>query len=211
MCEKEEKKTYKLKGSFLDVIETKNKEIKKKQQESISSNDVQQNQEKEEEVEYSCKILKNINEMKKKNNEVGDVEIETIYPKKVPQILKDFLFLKKATLDTLFYIFYYQQNTYNQYFAARILKQRMWRYHTKYLTWFQRYEEPIEVTEEYECGTYVYFDNESSWCQRKKTEFVFEYKYLENIDLDLLYPTALSIFRSENGDIRDLLFEEMIY
>jgi CCR4-NOT transcription complex subunit 3 len=28
-------------------------------------------------------------------------------------------------------------------------------------------------------GTYVYFDYETGWCQRKKTEFTFEYRYLE--------------------------------
>ena len=78
---------------------------------------------------------------------------------------------------------------------------------TQYLTWFQRHEEPKEVrklarslclslsrslalahslsvgaqiTSEYEQGTYVYFDYETGWCQRKKTEFTFEYRYLED-------------------------------
>jgi CCR4-NOT transcription complex subunit 3 len=87
---------------------------------------------------------------------------------------------EKLDTDTLFFIFYYQQGTYQQYLAARELKKHSWRYHKKYLTWFQRHEEPKEITNEYEQGTYVYFDYETGWCQRKKTEFTFEYRYLED-------------------------------
>ena len=35
------------------------------------------------------------------------------------------------------------------------------RYHKKYMTWFQRHEEPTIATDEMEQGTYVYFDYES--------------------------------------------------
>lgn len=51
-----------------------------------------------------------------------------------------------------------QQGTYQQYLAARELKKQSWRYHKKYNTWFQRHEEPKVTTDEYETGTYVYFD-----------------------------------------------------
>lgn len=81
--------------------------------------------------------------------------------------------------DTLFFIFYYQQGTYQQYLAARELKKKAWRFHKKYLTWFQRHEEPKEITSEYEQGCFLYHDYEGSWCQRKKSEFRFEYRYLE--------------------------------
>ncbi|RVW46992.1 CCR4-NOT transcription complex subunit 3 [Vitis vinifera] len=60
--------------------------------------------------------------------------------------------------DTLFFAFYYQQNTYQQYLAAKELKKQSWRYHRKYNTWFQRHEEPKVATDEFEQGTYVYFD-----------------------------------------------------
>lgn len=90
---------------------------------------------------------------------------------------------EKFDTDTLFFIFYYQQGTYQQYLAAKELKRQSWRYHKKYLTWFQRHEEPKEITPDYEQGTYVYFDYETGWCQRKKTEFTFEYRYLEDKDL----------------------------
>ncbi|XVE89803.1 hypothetical protein DITRI_Ditri20bG0024100 [Diplodiscus trichospermus] len=89
--------------------------------------------------------------------------------------------------DTLFFAFYYQQNTYQQYLASKELKKQSWRYHRKYNTWFQRHEEPKIATDEFEQGTYVYFDfhvanddHQHGWCQRIKTEFTFEYNYLED-------------------------------
>ncbi|KAL9237752.1 hypothetical protein vseg_012264 [Gypsophila vaccaria] len=89
--------------------------------------------------------------------------------------------------DTLFFAFYYQPNTYQQYLAAKELKKQSWRYHRKFNTWFQRHEEPKVTTDDYEKGTYVYFDfhvaNEDpnqGWCQRIKTDFIFEYNYLED-------------------------------
>jgi CCR4-NOT transcription complex subunit 3 len=109
------------------------------------------------------------------------------------------------------------QGTLQQYLAAKELKKQHWRFHKKYLTWFQRHEvrpplsasrvwcvymclcaflclaaelsgraraqEPKEITNDYEQGTYVYFDYETGWCQRKKAEFTFEYRYLEDEEL----------------------------
>lgn len=89
-------------------------------------------------------------------------------------------FFEKLETDSLFFIFYYSQGTYQQYLAARELKKQSWRYHKKYMTWFQRHEEPKVTTEEYEQGTYVYFEYESGWCQRIKSDFRFEYAYLED-------------------------------
>lgn len=90
--------------------------------------------------------------------------------------------------DTLFFIFYYQQGTYQQYLAASELKRQGWRFHKKYLTWFQRHDEPKISTDEYETGTFIYFDyanvikdgQGSGWCQRIKSEFRFEYRFLED-------------------------------
>lgn len=65
--------------------------------------------------------------------------------------------------DTLFYIFYYRQGTYQQYLAAKSLKSQSWRFHKQYQTWFQRHEEPKTITEEFEQGTYRFFDYESTW------------------------------------------------
>ncbi|CAN6839984.1 unnamed protein product [Brassica oleracea] len=60
--------------------------------------------------------------------------------------------------DTLFFAFYHQQNSYQQYLAAKELKKQSWRYHRKFNTWFQRHKEPKIATDEYEQGAYVYFD-----------------------------------------------------
>lgn len=65
--------------------------------------------------------------------------------------------------DTLFYIFYYRQASYQQYLAAKALKNQSWRFHKQYQTWFQRHEEPKTITEEFEQGTYRFFDYESTW------------------------------------------------
>jgi CCR4-NOT transcription complex subunit 3 len=87
---------------------------------------------------------------------------------------------EKLGTDCLFFIFYYAQGTYQQYLAARELKKQSWRFHKKYMTWFQRHEEPKVTTDEYEQGTYVYFDYETGWCTRIKTDFRFEYSFLED-------------------------------
>lgn len=114
------------------------------------------------------------------------------YPQVQAPIVNNPGFWERLTIDsygtdTLFFAFYYQQNTYQQYLAAKELKKQSWRYHRKYNTWFQRHEEPKVATDEYEQGTYVYFDFhianddlQHGWCQRIKTEFTFEYNYLED-------------------------------
>lgn len=85
--------------------------------------------------------------------------------------------------DTLFFIFYAQSGTYAQYLAARELKRQSWRFHKKHNMWFQRHEEPKSITDDYEQGTYVYFDHETTWSPRKKSDFVFDYRFLEDEQL----------------------------
>ncbi|XP_072167685.1 CCR4-NOT transcription complex subunit 3-like [Diadema setosum] len=91
-------------------------------------------------------------------------------------------FFMRLSTETLFFIFYYQEGTKAQYLAAKALKRQSWRFHTKYMMWFQRHEEPKTITEEFEQGTYIYFDYEK-WGQRKKEGFTFEYRYLEDREL----------------------------
>lgn len=112
----------------------------------------------------------------------------------------------KVDNDTLFYAFYYKQGTYQQYLAAKALKDQAWRFHKQYQTWFQRHEEPKNITEEFEQGTYRFFDYESTWLvrlggftavqpsnpdsiftdichhrmNRRKADFKFAYKFLED-------------------------------
>ncbi|KAF8631208.1 hypothetical protein AX15_002539 [Amanita polypyramis BW_CC] len=100
------------------------------------------------------------------------------YPQTPHPLLSTAAIFSQLDVETLFYVFYYLPGTYQQYLAARELKRQSWRFHVKYLTWFQRHSEPQAITEEYEQGVYVYFDWEGSWCQRKKSDFRFEYRYL---------------------------------
>mmetsp|Transcript_13166 Transcript_13166/g.18939 ORF Transcript_13166/g.18939 Transcript_13166/m.18939 type:complete len:448 (-) Transcript_13166:1537-2880(-) len=102
------------------------------------------------------------------------------YPNAPSPIFDNPAVFEKLGTDCLFFIFYYQQGTYQQYLAARELKKQSWRYHKKYMTWFQRHEEPKVTTDEYEQGTYVYFDYETGWCQRLKGDFRFDYSFLED-------------------------------
>lgn len=104
------------------------------------------------------------------------------YPQVLPHIMQSADFFSKLDADSLFFIFYYMEGTKAQYLAAKALKQKSWRFHMRYMMWFQRHEEPKAITDEYEQGTYIYFDYEK-WAQRKKEGFKFEYKFLEDNDL----------------------------
>lgn len=59
-------------------------------------------------------------------------------------------FFQRLSTETLFFIFYYMEGTKAQYLAAKALKKQSWRFHTKYMMWFQRHEEPKAITDEYE-------------------------------------------------------------
>lgn len=85
------------------------------------------------------------------------------YPQEPLHLLDDQQLYGRIDTDTLFYIFYYRQGTYEQYLAAKSLKSQSWRFHKQYQTWFQRHEEPKTITEEFEQGTYRFFDYESTW------------------------------------------------
>ena len=52
--------------------------------------------------------------------------------------------------SSLSFHFSFTQGTKAQYMAAKALKKLSWRFHTKYMTWFQRLEEPKAITDEYE-------------------------------------------------------------
>jgi len=118
------------------------------------------------------------------------------YPAREPPVLENPALFERLDADALFFTFYYQQGTSQQYLAARELKRANWRFHKKHATWFARQEEPKRSTEEYEQGSYIYFDFAMSggpggdgskgggapggWCQRSKADFMFEYSQLES-------------------------------
>lgn len=59
-------------------------------------------------------------------------------------------YYQRLSTETLFFVFYYMEGTKAQYLAAKALKKQSWRFHTKYMMWFQRHEEPKIINEEYE-------------------------------------------------------------
>ncbi|KAG6507346.1 hypothetical protein ZIOFF_032688 [Zingiber officinale] len=123
------------------------------------------------------------------------------YPQTQAPIIDNPAFWERSGLDpmgtdALFFAFYYQQNTPQQYLAARELKRQSWRFHKKFNTWFQRHEEPKVTNDNFERGNYVYFDfhiandgSQHGWCQRIKTDFTFEYDFLEDeLVMSFRYP-----------------------
>ncbi|KAH8391700.1 hypothetical protein KR009_007801 [Drosophila setifemur] len=105
------------------------------------------------------------------------------YPQAQLPIYDTVEFYQRLSTETLFFVFYYMEGSKAQYLAAKALKKQSWRFHTKYMMWFQRHEEPKIINDDYEQGTYIYFDYEK-WSQRKKEGFTFEYKYLEDKELN---------------------------
>ncbi|KAL0942410.1 ccr4-not transcription subunit 3 [Colletotrichum truncatum] len=104
----------------------------------------------------------------------------TGFPQEPLPLFDDPRLYSRIDPDTLFYVFYYKQGTPQQYLAAKALKDQSWRFHKQYQTWFQRHEEPKNITEEFEQGTYRFFDYESTWMNRRKADFKFAYKFLED-------------------------------
>uniref|UniRef100_A0A914WTQ6 CCR4-NOT transcription complex subunit 3 n=1 Tax=Plectus sambesii TaxID=2011161 RepID=A0A914WTQ6_9BILA len=105
------------------------------------------------------------------------------YPQVPPPNADSLEYFLRLSPETLFFTFYYMEGSRAQLLAAKALKKLSWRFHTKYLMWFQRHEEPKQITDDFEQGTYVYFDFEK-WAQRKKEQFTFEYRYLEDKDFE---------------------------
>ena len=64
--------------------------------------------------------------------------------------------------------------------AATELVKRGWGFHTQQSSWFQRLETAEVKENEYERGTFAWFDHENGWCQRKKADFRFDYCFLQS-------------------------------
>jgi len=110
---------------------------------------------------------------------LGPSQMVPYYPQTPPSGSDTPEFYYRLAPDTLFFVFYYMEGTRAQYLAAKALKRQSWRFHTKHMMWFQRHEEPKTITDDYEQGTYIFFDYER-WQTRKRDNFVFEYKFLED-------------------------------
>jgi CCR4-NOT transcription complex subunit 3 len=109
------------------------------------------------------------------------------YPRTPPEVISSPALFRRTDPEALFFAFYYQPATYQQYLAALELKRQSWRYHKAHGAWFQRYAEPTMTSEREERGSYVYFDYnilhddlQAGWCYRRKEGFTFRYDALED-------------------------------
>jgi len=78
------------------------------------------------------------------------------YPDARPANLDSPLLFEKLETEALFYAFYYQPGTYQQYLAARELKRQSWRYHKQHRAWFQvilRTSFPLLFSSKGSCGS----------------------------------------------------------
>ncbi len=88
--------------------------------------------------------------------------------------------INKMEDQTLFFIFYFQENLYERYLAALKLKKNGWRFHKKFNVWLKRYEDPVIQTEQFEKGEVLIFDSEDTWRIKRRANFTFDYKHLED-------------------------------
>ncbi|GLI70979.1 hypothetical protein VaNZ11_016083 [Volvox africanus] len=115
------------------------------------------------------------------------VAVPPSYPKAPPEVVDNPALFRKMDPECLFFAFYFQPNTYQQFLAAHELKRQSWRFHRHHNAWFQRFTEPAVTSEEFEQGAYVYFDYnivhddmQTGWCYRRKENFTFRYDALED-------------------------------
>ncbi|KAF5224598.1 hypothetical protein ECC02_002237 [Trypanosoma cruzi] len=102
------------------------------------------------------------------------------YPQQVLPALASPDIYREFELETLFFIFYYHQNTYQQYYAAKQIKAQSFRYHTQLNTWFKRNGHMKESQEGSERGSFIFFNYEDTWSIEEKEDFTFDYQYLED-------------------------------
>ncbi|ORC89631.1 CCR4-NOT transcription complex subunit 3 [Trypanosoma theileri] len=102
------------------------------------------------------------------------------YPQQVLPALASPDIYREFELETLFFIFYYHQNTYQQYYAAKQIKSKSFRYHKGLNTWFQRSGTLKETQGDGERGSFLFFNYEDTWRMEEKEDFTFNYKYLED-------------------------------
>ncbi|KAJ9533850.1 hypothetical protein QJQ45_026948, partial [Haematococcus lacustris] len=109
------------------------------------------------------------------------------YPRATHEVVDHPGLFRKMDPECLFFAFYFQPDSLQQYLAAHELKRQSWRFHKQHNAWFQRFTEPQITSEEYEQGAYVYFDYnivhddlQTGWCYRRKENFTFRYDALED-------------------------------
>lgn len=110
----------------------------------------------------------------------------------------------KMDVETLFFAFYYQQGTYQQYLAAVELKKKNWKFVKKFETWFKKLDsgEPQRAAPgdggqtQKDVGKYIFFDYENGWQQLVRDDFELDLSQIEN---ELVVPSTSYIPASYPG------------
>ncbi|SCW01286.1 LAFE_0D09230g1_1 [Lachancea fermentati] len=91
--------------------------------------------------------------------------------------------MSKFDLDTLFFIFYHYQGSYEQFLSARELSHRGWQFNKVNRCWFYKEVEKLPPgMENAEEITWRYFDYQKSWLARRcGAEFVYREEEFERI------------------------------
>ncbi|SCU90042.1 LAME_0E06788g1_1 [Lachancea meyersii CBS 8951] len=91
--------------------------------------------------------------------------------------------MSRFDLDTLFFIFYHYQGTYEQFLAARELTIRGWQFNKINRCWFYKEVEKLPPgMEQSEEISWRYFDYQKSWLARRcGAEFVYREEEFERI------------------------------
>lgn len=76
-----------------------------------------------------------------------DLHAQTFYTPSASQIVSRRRAVVSCKLNGMSSL---SQGTKAQYLSAKALKKQSWRFHTKYMMWFQRHEEPKTITDEFE-------------------------------------------------------------
>ena len=121
------------------------------------------------------------------------VQVPGTYPAQKLAVFDNPMLFQKLEPETLFFAFYQQPGSHQQYLASRSLKNQGWRYHKGHQAWFQPRDKPTSSGEDWEKGTFVYFDHQirngdaagsspgnQGWCYRLKNDFLLNSKELEN-------------------------------
>ncbi|KAH9411179.1 CCR4-NOT transcriptional regulation complex protein [Ordospora pajunii] len=175
-------KNYELTRKFdFSCIDAEIEEINKERIRSQNIDDEKTARRRFYEIETANSLvhIPNFKELENRYMPMKPANMPNIFPKTPLYIFESQDVFKKLDTDTLFFIFYSQLGTIQQYYAAAQLKLYSWRFHTKYFTWFQRLDEPKLITSDYERGDFLFFDYDVTWSFMKKSDFTFEYKYLE--------------------------------
>lgn len=104
----------------------------------------------------------------------------TVFPQS-PHLIKGDMY-EKIDINTLMFIFFFQNDSNIKYNAGKELSKRGWMYSKKYSTWFILTSPPKVKNDEFIEGKFKYWDFSNEWTTAYKKDFKFEMKHLEKFD-----------------------------